>query len=189
MTKFVKSLIKNLHICLLKPLQKMFRLFKHEISSFFPFLRVSLGLLGSGIADSQSGSANPTQSRSIPDPKHWFELQYIYDTGNPIMLCKMHSEGESPPPSGVFSINVWCIHFCCAARFNVLPVLALKRTPCQMWILELSALSFYCWRRGCACAHSSVYLYCGVVNRDPGRIQNFLSLIRIYFHIEKQLEK
>ncbi len=38
-------LIKNRHIFLLKPLQRTFRLFKHEIASFFPFLGPILACL------------------------------------------------------------------------------------------------------------------------------------------------
>ncbi len=41
-------MIKTRHVCLFKSPQKTFRLFKHEISLFFPVLGASFGLPGSG---------------------------------------------------------------------------------------------------------------------------------------------
>ncbi len=69
--KLGKILINDHHICLLKPLQRTFRVSKHEISKFFPmFLGTILACLESG---SGSRSADPIESGSYsdPDPKHW----------------------------------------------------------------------------------------------------------------------
>ncbi len=62
----------------LLPLQRTFRILKHEISSFFPLLGTSFGLPG-------SGSADPIESGPNPDPKHCFFffhatlfLRYLY---------------------------------------------------------------------------------------------------------------
>jgi hypothetical protein len=43
--------VQSRHICPLEPLKETFRLFKQEVSNFFPFLGDNFGLTGSGSAD------------------------------------------------------------------------------------------------------------------------------------------